>query len=123
MGIFKPARNEALEDDAETICDLDAIINKKAIVILAGESHVVEPITTGVFAEFYSKIIDFKKASSQNVDEANKAYYETVKVLLPTVKFKDVEKLTLPQKAVLIESLSAKVVGNKALFERNEKKN
>ena len=123
MGIFKPARALGNKDD-DVLCDLDAIIDRKACVVLQGRRHYIEPITTEKFLEFWRALQEFKAKPQEDKDAANRAYLCVVNVVAPSFTLKELERLTLVQKGLLLQSLSAKITGNESLFSAaGEKKN
>jgi hypothetical protein len=121
MGVLKPARNEARENDDlsnEILCDLDLIATKKATFILHGKTHVLLPVTTEAFLAFWQKVADFKKIDAKDATTVDRAYLETIKVLCKTLKLDDVKKMSIMQRSILIESLAGKVVGDNSLLKR-----
>lgn len=115
--------------EQEMLCDLDALTTKRVTFTIHGKTHVLMPITTQVFAEFWNQVLKFQKEKQETIEEQNLAYLKTVQTLCKTLTIKDVDKMTVLQKTVLIEALTSKVVGDKRIFDsskdvaKNQKKN
>lgn len=121
MGIFKPARAEAEhQKDEEMLCDLDVIASTKVNFILHGKTHALLPITVEVFMEFFAKTMEYRKIKHLNADAENKAFLAVLKTVCKTVSLKDVKKMTLLQKSILVEGITRKLVGNKTFFEESK---
>lgn len=118
MGVLKPARNEARDNDGEILCDLDLIATKKATFILHGKAHVLLPITTEVFLAFWQKVADFKKIDASDVAVVDQCYLDTIRSVCKSITLSDVKKMTVMQRSVLIEGLAGKVVGDATLLKR-----
>lgn len=126
MGVLKPARNEARSnEDSEVLVDLDLVTTKKATFTLHGKTHALLPVTTEVFLSFWQKVTDFKAIKTLDADKITRAYYDAVKTMCESITLDDVKRMTLMQRATLIEALAGKIIGDKTLLERakDEKKN
>lgn len=111
-------RDKETETDTDVIVDLDALTTKKVTFILGGQTHVLLPITTQVFLEFWDQVLKFKKEKQETVKLQNEAYYQCIAKVCRTITRREVEKMTLMQKSLLIEALTAKITGDKRIFEQ-----
>lgn len=120
MGNLKPTRDAATEDDV--ICDLDLVTSQRVTFQLKGKTHVVVPINTQVFFEFWKQVLAFKNGNQDDAEKSNEEYFKTIKIVCKDITKSDVEKMTVYQKVLLMEALCAKIVGNKKVWEDAQKK-
>jgi len=119
VSLFKPARSTALEGstDDDLLCDLDLVTTQRAKVVLHGKTHYLLPVTTQVYLDFWKKCSDFQKVEGDVAKDYDVAYHEAIGMMCKTITLDDVKRMTLMQRTILIESLCAKVIGDKSVYE------
>lgn len=121
MGLFKPARAEAEhKHDEEVICDLDVIASTKVNFILNGKVHSLLPITVEIFMKFFAQTIEYRNLKNVDAYTENKAFLNVLKTVCKSISLKDVKKMTVMQKSILVEGITRKLVGNKGFFEESK---
>lgn len=121
LSVFKPARAAAIEETDE-LCDLDALQDRRVSFVLHGRRHVLLPITTERFMNFWGATIEYRKGITATAKDENVAYLAMIEPLCDTLTLADVGSMEVMQKATLITHLTSKIVG-KNLTEAIEKKN
>lgn len=120
MGLF--ALKEPVKQlDAEVICDLDSIIEKRAVCTLNGKQHYVEPVTNARFIEFSMKLAEIAKIK----DDPKKVlgiFQEMISSMCPTISKDEINALTQAQSIMLYAAITDKVMGRSPMSEE-EKKN
>ena len=125
MGVLKPARAAAAasQQNEDVLCDLDAIVSETATFTFQGKTHVLLPVTTQRFMDFWDGMQKFERLEQKTADEVNAAFLGLLKSICEDVTLEQVAAMTVVQKSTLLKALAAKVVGNKGLFDSLEKKN
>lgn len=115
MSIFsmKPARAkaEARQEDEEMLCDLDIITNRDVTFYFQGKRHVILPITSEVFFHYWEEIERFKKEKQTTAKENDEAFLRAIRIVCDTITLKEVEVMTVLQKANLLKHITNKVTG------------
>lgn len=124
---FMPAREDAMakllpqiEDDH--ICDLDVVLDKPVTFTFRGNRHELLPITTERWFEFWQAQKDFGRIVQDRPQIANSAYFVMIKKVCKTISLKDVEAMSIVQKGLLLEHITAKMVGKNVVEFAKEKK-
>lgn len=111
MGILKTDQSQDATKEDEILCDLDQILSRRVVFKLFGKTHALLPITTEVFFEFWDEVKNFRQAAIRDSNGMNKAYFTTLRSVCSSISQKDVDRMTVVQKANLLEHISAKITG------------
>jgi hypothetical protein len=124
LGLLKPSRGQASSPQAgdEVLCDLDALLDSRAVFNFRGKTHVLLPISTERFFAFWAAQKEFETQPQRDPKEMNVAYLKLIKTVCNTIELRDVEAMTVVQKGALMRHIVAKIVGNKNILEDAEKK-
>lgn len=120
---MKPTRDAhtAAGDDDE-IVDLDVIASRRVTFTYRGRAREVLPITTERLFAFWAACESFKKRQYEEIDEANRAFYEIICTVCDDVTLSEAASMTLVQKTALLEHIARKITGQKAITEDLKKK-
>lgn len=110
MGLFKPARNAAMETSG-AVCDLDVILEKSFSFKLHGKVYEIAPITTEAFYHFVNGVLDIQKKSAATPKDLNQLFYSAVHPICKKLSIRTISRMTMVQKGALLELLSAKIMG------------
>lgn len=109
---FMPARKRE-QKPVDVLCDLDVILERTSAIKLGGQVFEIAPITTTAFFDFAAGLLKLQAPENKliSAQELDSQYLKTVSLLIPELKKKDVEAMTMVQKAVLLQHLSEKITG------------
>lgn len=107
----QPRHSEQEARDAELLCDLDLILEKRVSFKLHGMTHLVDPITTQNFFAFTQGILEFRRTQHTDEKEMNEHFAKIIRSVCSSVLPHHVANMTLIQKSVLLELLAKRIMG------------
>jgi hypothetical protein len=105
--------------NAEIICNVDSIVEKRAAFILNGRTHYIDPITTEKFIAFVTKLGEMADIK-EDAHKVRDKFLEMIRSVCSSVSKSDVDGLTQMQSISLFCAIRDKVMGKTP---EDEKKN
>lgn len=110
---FKPTR-DSVDKGVEVVTDLDALVSEDIAFRFQGKLWTIRPLSAGeafVAWQNMSKFETLKKKESITFTEVLDFYYDLFKSVCPDIKREDVENMTQPQCAALLQLILDTVTG------------
>jgi hypothetical protein len=126
MGLFSLKTGKAVDGpEVSVISDLDAMVADRVAFRLHGKVHYIRPISVKEFFAYTNALVAIQSLEKAETIEANhvvELYHGLIKSVCESVTKKDVQDMTQPQVAALIQLVSDCITG-KAHVGATEKKN
>lgn len=119
MSLFGLREPQKKAPEAEIVCDLDSIVEKRAAVVLGGVTHFIRPVTTQNFVVWVTKLAKLKQLSDPG--DIRDLYFEMTSDMIPSITKEVVNGMTQHQCVALFAAICEKVMGKTP--ETEEKKN
>jgi hypothetical protein len=124
MGLFKPARQQVVDENVEIVSNLDDIISKKIAFVLHGKTHLIHEITTKVFLQLSNALAGLWAMHEKKETEAGEvitAFYDTIHSVCDSITKEDIEQCTQIQLAGIFNLIMTHVMGNAQANEGKKK--
>jgi hypothetical protein len=124
--VFERFKNRN-DKEFKVVADLDAMLVEPVAVVLHGQRHIIEPITTEKFMRFSIKFQEFQSLAQKKEvtpQEVIDGYYALISQVIPTITKSDIEKASEAQIGSLfgfvIKSITGELFAEKKTLKEAE---
>lgn len=125
MGLFSVKNQKTTEPEPMIIRDFDKLIAEPVAFKLHGRVHRVNPITVQEFWKFSEAMIELQRLSQTKdvkIGQLTEGYLLLFRSVCPSIDLSDVEAMTQPQVAALLQFIVDTIKGASQIDEYDAQK-